>query len=159
MLDKPQSAMNDRTANHLDAQIANAGEQLEKLSTELHDIGEPASRALDRRLNALKVEYKALQRNYSEFQHRDHDGALALQKIHILLDHIEREESSLGHEASFLHQSNPSTMTLAVRAGSHLVDLYRQGKQHVIGNHHPLGASAFVNQSADEIKAINKHSG
>jgi hypothetical protein len=50
-------------------------------------------------------------------------------------------------------------MTLAVRAGSHLVDLYRQGKQHVIGNHHPLGASAFVNQSADEIKAKDKHSG
>lgn len=149
--------MNDRTANHLDAQIANAGEQLEKLSTELHDIGEPASRALDRRLNALKIEYKALQRNYGEFQHRDHDGALALQKIHILLDHIEREESSLGHEAHFLHQSNPSTMELAVRAGSHVIDLYRQGKQHIIGDRHPLGASVFVNQSADEIKAMDKH--
>jgi chromosome segregation ATPase len=159
MLDKPKTIMNDRTANHLDAQITSAGEQLEKLSAELHDIGEPASRALDRRLKALKVEYKALQRNYSEFQHRDHDGALALQKIHILLDHIEREESSLGHEANFLHQSNPSTMALAVRAGSRMVDLYRQGKQQLIGNHHPLGASAFVNQSADEIKAMNKHSG
>ena len=158
-MDKPKTVINDRTANHLDAQIANAGEQLEKLSTELHDIGEPASRALDRRLNALKIEYKALQRNYGEFQHRDHDGALALQKIHILLDHIEREESSLEHEANFLHQSNPSTMTLAVRAGSHLVDLYRQGKQHLIGDRHPLGASAFVNQSADEIKAKDKHSG
>jgi chromosome segregation ATPase len=150
--------MNNHTANHLDAQIAYAGEQLEKLSEELHDIGEPASRALERRLNALKVEYKALQRNYGEFQHRDHDGALALQKIHTLLDHIEREESSLGHEAHFLHQSNPSTMELAVRAGSHVVDLYRQGKQHIIGDRHPLGASVFVNQSAEEIKAMDKHS-
>jgi chromosome segregation ATPase len=148
--------MNHHTANHLDAQIAHAGEQLEKLSEELHDIGEPASRALERRLNALKVEYKALQRNYGEFQHRDHDGALALQKIHALLDHIEREESSLGHEANFLHQSNPSTMELAVRAGSHVIDLYRQGKQHIIGDRHPLGASVFVNQSAEQINGVEK---
>ncbi len=148
--------MNDHTANHLDAQIAYVGEQLEKLSEELHDIGEPASRALERRLNALKVEYKALQRNYGEFQHRDHDGALALQKIHTLLNHIEREESSLGHEADFLHQSNPSTMELAVRAGSQFVDLCRHGKQHLIGDRHPLGASAFVNQSGEEIRALEK---
>lgn len=151
--------MNDHTANCLDVQIAHAGEHLEKLNTELHDIGEPASRELNRRLNALKVEYRALQRNYSEFQHRDHDGALALQKIQTLLDHIEREESSLDHEANFLHQSNPSSMELAVRAGSHLVDLYRQGKQHLIGDRHPLGASAFVNQSGDKIRAMEKHSG
>jgi chromosome segregation ATPase len=151
--------MNDHTANHLDDQIARAGDQLDKLSDELQEIGEPASRELDRRLHALKVEYKALQRNYGEFQHRDHDGALALQKIHILLDHIEREESSLGHEASFLHQSNPSSMELAVRAGSQFVELCRQGKQHLIGDRHPLGASAFVNQSADEIHAMTKQRG
>ena len=151
--------MNHQTANHLDAQIAQIGEQLTKLSEELHEIGEPASRELVRRFRALQVEYKALQRNYSEFQHRDHNGALALQKINILLDHIEREESSLVHEANFLHQSNPSTMELAVRAGSHVIDLCRQGKQHLIGDRHPLGASAFVNQSADEIKAMEKRHG
>ncbi|MEN9535513.1 MAG: hypothetical protein RIR37_786 [Verrucomicrobiota bacterium] len=151
--------MNDHTANHLDDQIARAGDQLDKLSDELQEIGEPASRELDRRLHALKVEYKALQRNYGEFQHRDHDGALALQKIHILLDHIEREESSLGHEASFLHQSNPSSMELAVRAGSQIVALCRQGKQHLIGDRHPLGTSAFVNQSSDEIHAMAKQRG
>jgi hypothetical protein len=49
-------------------------------------------------------------------------------------------------------------MELAVRAGSHVIDLYRQGKQHIIGDRHPLGASVFVNQSADEIKAMDKHS-
>jgi len=159
MLEKPQIIMNHHTANHLDAQIAQVGEQLEKISEELHEIGEPASRSLDRRLKALKVEYKALQRNYDEFQNRDHDGALALQKIQVLLDHIAREESSLEHEANFLHQSNPSTMELAVRAGSHFVDFCRQGKQHLIGDRHPLGASVFVNQSADEIKAMGKHHG
>lgn len=150
---------NHHTDSQLASQIAQAGDLLEKLADEVQEIGPPASRSLERRLSALKVEYKALQRNYGEFQHRDHDGAQALEKIRILLDHIEREESSLGHEADFLHQSNPSTMALAVRAGSRMVDFYRQGKQQIIGDRHPLGASAFVNQSADQIKAMEKHSG
>jgi hypothetical protein len=47
-------------------------------------------------------------------------------------------------------------MELAVRAGSHVIDLYRQGKQHIIGDRHPLGASVFVNQSAEQINGVEK---
>jgi hypothetical protein len=38
-------------------------------------------------------------------------------------------------------------VTLAVEAGSHLVEVLRHGMKRMIGDHHPLGESVFVNHS------------
>ena len=128
--------------------------KLEVLEQELREIGQPAANGLYRRLEALKIESKALKRNLVETQHRQQSDHERLKKLETLLRHIEDEESAVESEADFLNQAAPSSMTLAVEAGSHMVDLYRRGLKRVLGNHHPLGSSVFVNQTHANLASV-----
>ena len=128
--------------------------KLEDLEQELREIGQPAANDLYRRLEALKIESKALKRNLAETQYRQQSDHERLKKLETLLRHIEDEESAVESEADFLNQAAPSSMTLAVEAGSHMVDLYRRGLKRVLGNHHPLGSSVFVNQTHANLASV-----
>lgn len=127
--------------------------KLQQLGQAIEEIGQPAAQELRRRLEALKIEGNALKRNFEESLARGEPDSVRMEKIETLLRHIEREESSVGHAADFLHQAAPSSVTLAVEAGAHLVDLYRRGVKRVIGDHHPLGASVFVNHSHENLES------
>ena len=128
--------------------------KLKDLEQELRQIGQPASNDLHRRLDALNIESKALKRNLLESQQHQQPDHDRLQKIESLLRHIEDEESAVESEANFLNQAAPSSMTLAVEAGAHMVDLYRWGMRRVLGDHHPLGASVFVNQTHANLASV-----
>ncbi|MEI6819824.1 MAG: hypothetical protein WCL19_09510 [Verrucomicrobiota bacterium] len=128
--------------------------KLEVLEQELQEIGQPAANGLYRRLEALKIESKALKRNLVETQYRQQSDHERLKKLETLLRHIEDEESAVESEADFLNQAAPSSITLAVEAGSHMVDLYRRGLKRVLGNHHPLGSSVFVNQTHANLVSV-----
>jgi hypothetical protein len=127
--------------------ILEAEAKLERLEQAVGEIGQPAGHELRRRLDNLRIEENALKRNFEESRRRGEPDSVRMEKIEVLLRHIEQEESSVGHEVDFLHQSAPSSVTLAVEAGSHLVDVFRHGMKRVIGNHLPLGESVFVNHS------------
>ncbi|MES2438849.1 MAG: hypothetical protein V4584_07275 [Verrucomicrobiota bacterium] len=125
--------------------------KLEALEQEIKEIGQPAAQELQRRLDALKIEDHALKRNFEESQRRGEPDSVRMAKIEALLRHIEREEESVEREAHFLHQAAPSSMALAVEAGAHMVDLVGRGMKRVIGSHHPLGESVFVNHTHDNL--------
>lgn len=127
--------------------ILEAEAKLERLEQAVAEIGQPAGHELRRRLDVLRIEENALKRNFEESRRRGEPDSVRMEKIEALLRHIEDEEFSVGHDADFLHQSAPSSVTLAVEAGSHLVDVLRHGMKRVIGDHHPLGESVFVNHS------------
>jgi hypothetical protein len=76
-----------------------------------------------------------------------------LAKVEALLRYMQREESSVEHEAHFLHQAAPSSVTIAAQAVSGMIDLYRRAIHRVLGDSHPLGQSVFVNQSTDDLAA------
>jgi hypothetical protein len=129
-------------------QVARAESKLQELEWEIEDIGQPAGHELLRRLDALKVEEHALQRNLSALLEADHaDDERRLEKIRALLDHIAREESSLKHDADFLNQSGHTTAEFAAQAGSVLVSLVLGAVKRLVGDRHPLGMSVFVNHS------------
>ncbi len=125
--------------------------KLENLALEIAEIGQPAGQELLRRLEALKVEDKALKRNFEESQRRGEPDSVRMEKIEALLAHIEREEESMKEDADFLHRAAPSSMTIAVEVGAQVVDLARRGMKKVIGDSHPLGSSAFVNHTHDNL--------
>jgi len=100
----------------LAAKILEAETKLEKLEQEIAEIGQPAGQELQRRLEVLKIEEKALKRNFEESQQRGEPDSVRMAKIEALLRHIEREEASVEHDADFLHQAAPSSMTFAVQA-------------------------------------------
>jgi len=131
----------------LAGKIAEAEARLDHLEQAIAEIGHPANYELKRRFAVLKIEGHALKRNFEESQNRGMPHDVRLEKIEALLHHIDREESSVAHEAGFLHQAAPSSMTFAIQTGAHLVDLARRGVKAVLGEHHPLGESAFVNHS------------
>jgi hypothetical protein len=133
------------------AKIAVVEEKLELLEKEVSEIGLPAGYELRRRLDALKVEEKALKRNFEESQLRGEPDSVRLEKIEALLRHIEEEEDAVEHEADFLHQSNPSSVILAAQAATRMVDLWRRGIKKVLGDHHPFGSSVFVNHSHEDL--------
>jgi hypothetical protein len=137
----------------LEGKILEAETKLAILEQAVKDIGQPAGHELQRRVDALKIENRALVRNFEESRNRGEPDSARLAKMDVLLRHIVAEEASVGEDADFLHQSVPSSMTFAVEAGAQIVDLYRKGLQHVIGNHHPLGASAFVNHSRENLES------
>jgi hypothetical protein len=121
--------------------------RLEQLEREIAEIGMPAGSELKRRLERIKIEERALRRNLGESLRRGESDGVRREKIDALLRHIEREEAAVGHEADFLHQSAPSSVSLVAEAGARVVDLYRQGVRKVLGGHHPLGESVFVNRT------------
>jgi hypothetical protein len=136
----------------LEGKILEAEARLATLEQAVNAIGQPAGYELRRRLNALRIESRALLRNFEESRSRGESDSTRLEKIDVLLHHIMAEEDSVSEEADFLDQSVPSSMTLAVEAGAQLVDLYRKGFKHVIGDHCPLGASAFVNHTRENLE-------
>ncbi len=133
--------------------IMEADARLAKLEKSIAEIGMPAAQDLRRRLNALRIEENALKRNFEESRQRGDSDGSKMEKIELLLHYIEREESSLEHATDFLHQAAPSSMILAVETGAHVVDFLGRKVRRVLGDHHPLGTSVFVNHSHDNLAA------
>jgi len=131
--------------------ILEAETKLEKLEQEIAEIGMPAGQELRRRLEILKIEDKALKRNFEESHLRGESDSVRMDRIEALLRHIESEEASVKDDADFLHRAAPSSMTVAVQTSARLVDLLSRGFKHVVGHHHPLGESVFVNHSHDNL--------
>lgn len=146
--------MNNDTENPtLAAKILEAETKLEHLAAEIDEIGQPAAQELLRRLEVLKIEESALKRNFAESLARNEPDSVRMQKIEVLLQHIEDEENSLRHDADFLNQANPSSMGVAVKAGASMVELASRGVKAVIGDSHPLGSSAFVNHTHKQLES------
>jgi hypothetical protein len=139
----------------LAAKIAEAEAKLEQLAVEVQEIGMPAASALRRRLYALQIEEKALQRNFEESIQRGEPDSVRLAKIEMLLSHIENEESSVAHDADFLNQAAPSSMWVVAETGAQVADLVARGVKAVVGDHRPLGSSVFVNHSHDDL--VDQH--
>jgi len=137
----------------LEEKIAIADAKLEKLEKNIQEIGLPAGQELLRRLELLKIEERALKRNFEESRLRGDPDSVRLEKIEALLHHIQDEEASVGEDADFLQQAAPSSMIVAVEACARMVDLYQKGLRRVLGDHHPLGSSVFVNHSHDNLKS------
>lgn len=135
----------------LATKILEAETKLENLEQEIAEIGQPAGHELRRRLAALKIEESALRRNFEESRLREEPDSVRMERIEALLRHIEREEASVEHDADFLHQAAPSSMTFTVQAGAQMADLLGRGLKRVLGDHHPLGESVFVNHSHDNL--------
>jgi chromosome segregation ATPase len=131
----------------LASQIASVEDKLQSLEWEIEEIGQPAAHELQHRLDSLKIEEKALKRNIEEALGMDDPGEARMAKIEALLAYIQREEASVEREAEFLHQSPPTSAEFAAQAGSRLVDLCLRALKRVVGDHHPLGMSVFVNHS------------
>lgn len=129
--------------------IAEAEATLQKLEWEIKEIGQPAAHELQHRLDALKIEERALQRNLTESLGMDHPGEARMAKIEALLTYIQNEESAVGQETEFLHQSPTTSAELAAKAGSRVVELCLRALRRILGEHHPLGMSVFVNHSPD----------
>lgn len=135
--------------------IAKTEEKLGTLEQEIAEIGQPAGNTLLRRLDALKVEENALQRNFAESQLEGKGDPHRREQMNALLHHIEREEASLQHEADFLHQAAPSSVSLVVETGARLLGIVDRGMKRVLKGSHPLGSSVFVNHSYDTL--VNRY--
>jgi septal ring factor EnvC (AmiA/AmiB activator) len=130
-------------------QVAEAEATLQKLEWEINEIGQPAAHELQRRLDALRIEQRALERNLAEALGMDEPGDARMAKIESLLAYIRREEAAVGRDTEFLHQAAPSSVEFAAQAGSRVVELCLRALKRVVGEHHPLGTSVFVNHSPD----------
>ena len=127
--------------------IAEAEERLQFLEEEIEDIGQPAGHELKRRLDALRIEEAALNRNLLEALDMDDPGDRRMEKIDALLEYIRREEDAVEREAGFLHQSAPTSAEVAAQTGAKLLTMCLRAIKRVVGDHHPLGMSVFVNHS------------
>lgn len=128
-------------------QIAQAEAKLQNLEWEIEEIGQPAAHELQRRLDALKIEEHALKRNMEEALGMEEPGDARMAKIEALLSYIQSEEAAVEREAEFLHQSPPTSAEIATQVGSRFMDLCLRALKRVVGDHHPLGSSVFVNHS------------
>ncbi len=142
---------NPEVTSLLTEKIAAVEAKLDHLEKEIAEIGMPAGYDLKKRFDALRIEENALKRNFEESLSRGEPDTVRLQKVEALLRHIEDEEASVEHEADFLHQSNPSSVILAAQAANRLVDLYQRAMKKVLGDHHPLGQSVFVNHTHENL--------
>lgn len=94
----------------VEAQIASVDAKLGRLEQRFQEIGGCAGTGLPRRLEMLKIEDRALNRNFKECQLRFGPDLSRLRKIQALLSHISLEEASVENEAELLHaRSNGST--------------------------------------------------
>jgi hypothetical protein len=84
----------------------------------------------------------------------DEPGDKRMEKIAALLHYIQREEASVEHDAAFLHQSGHTSAEFAAQAGSLLVDLCTRALKRVVGDHHPLGMSVFVNHNRENLESL-----
>lgn len=142
---------NSDTTTLIAEKISELELKLEALGQEIAEIGQPAANDLKKRFDALRIEEKALKRNFEESMSRGEPDEVRLAKVEALLRYMEREESSVEHEAHFLHQAAPSSVILAAQAVSGIIDLYRRAIDRVLGDTHPLGHSVFVNHSHDDL--------
>jgi hypothetical protein len=147
------NTIHPETPSLLEEKILEVEAKLEKLENEVAEIGQPAGQELRRRLDILKIEGKALARNFEESRNRGEPDSARLEKIEALLRHIEDEEFSVEHDADFLHQAAPSSVIVAVETGAHIADVVRSGFRRVVGNHHPLGESVFVNHTRANLES------
>lgn len=141
--------------SRLASKIAETETKLEHLAEEIAEIGQPAGAELQRRLDVLMIEERALKRNVEELLSAGESSEARLARIEALLRHVESEEASLEHEADFLHQGAPSSVVLVAEAGVRLVELCKRAIRRVIGDHHLLGSSVFVNHTHDELVAFH----
>lgn len=141
--------MNPENPKKLAEDIALTDEKLTELEREIQEIGEPAAHALRQRLEALKVEEHALQRNFTEALGTDQSKHDRMDKVETLLHHIEREEASMQHEADFLSLGAPSSVSLAAKGGARLYGIGSRGIKRFLGDH--LWHSPFVNRTHDGI--------
>ena len=138
---------NDGLADKIEA----TDTKLHELETELEAIGEPAYEALHDRLEAIKVEEHALQRNFAEIRQSEVPDEGRMRKVEALLHHIEAEEAELEHDADFLHNGAPSTLNLAYRIGSCFLNLGASGAKKILRGHHLLWQSPFVNTTGERL--------
>lgn len=135
----------------LAAKLEEAEVRIENLEVAIEEIGQPAGSELKRRVEALKVEKRALKRNLSEVQDGKGELDSRMAKIETLISHIEREESSVEHEAAFLHQGNPSSMVLAAEAGARVIGAVSRGVKKMAGEKPFEKSSVFVNHSHETL--------
>lgn len=146
--------MKTNDASHeseLAAKIEEAELKIESLETQIEEIGQPAASELKRRLEAIKVEERALKRNFAETRGGGESAQSKMAKVEALLRHIEREELSVEREAAFLHQGAPSTMVLAAEAGAKLIQAVGRGVKKVVGERPFEESSVFVNHSHETL--------
>lgn len=140
--------------SELTRKIALSEARLQRLGWEIEEIGQPAAHELQRRLDALRIEENALKRNLAELLDMEAPDSARMEKVEALLRHVQSEENSVLHDADFLHQSPPTSAEFAAKAGLGLVDLCLRGIKRVIGDHHPLGMSVFVNHSRENLQNL-----
>lgn len=140
--------------SELTREIALSEAKLQRLGWEIEEIGQPAAHDLRRRLDALRIEENALKRNLAELLGMEDPDSMRMKKLEALLLHIQSEENSVLRDADFLHQSPPTSAEFAAKAGIGLVDLCLRGIKRVIGDHHPLGMSVFVNHSRENLQNL-----
>ena len=103
-------------------QIEATDKKIQSLNEDLASIGELASHSLRHRLEAIKVEEHALQRNFAELRGNPELDQEKVRKVETLLHHIEAEEAALEHEAAFLNQGNRTTLEFVFQFGSRAYD-------------------------------------
>jgi hypothetical protein len=140
--------------SELARKIAESEVELQRLGWEIEEIGQPAAHELQRRLDVLRIEENALKRNLAELLNMEDPDSVRMEKLEALLLHIQSEENSVLHDADFLHQSPPTSAEFAAKAGIGLVDLCLRGIKRVIGDHHPLGMSVFVNHNCENLQSL-----
>lgn len=131
--------------------INDAELKLAELEEALLVVGHPADAKLQERLDALRIEEEALKRNYTDLLEHPHDEQERLKKVITLLEHIEREEASVQHEADFLAQSAPSSVILAATAASRVFDALGAAFNKYLKGKRPMGESVFVNHTHDDL--------
>ena len=134
--------------------IAASEFKLQQLAWGIEEIGQPAGHDLKRRLDALQIEEAALKRNLTEAPDMEDPGSEKMEKVEALLAYIQSEEASVEHDADFLHQSGHTTAEFAAQVGGRLVDLCMRALKRVVGDHHPLGTSVFVNHSRENLESL-----
>jgi hypothetical protein len=140
--------------SELARKIAESEVELQRLGWEIEEIGQPAAHELQRRLDVLRIEENALKRNLAELLNMEDPDSVRMEKLEALLLHIQSEENSVLHDADFLFQSPPTSAEFAAKAGMGLVDLCLRGIKRVIGDHHPLGMSVFVNHNCENLQSL-----
>lgn len=148
MTDATPTAMNAHP-DSVAEKIAYVEARLKVLEYRVARIGRPAGNRLFERLEALKVEDRALRRNFTEAQGKPDPERLA--RLEALIQHIEREELSVEHEAAFLADSPPSMVTTAAETGARVASVLVKGLHKALHGHHPFGTSIFVNHTHDNL--------
>ena len=133
------------------AGVARAEEKLQTLEAEIHEIGQPASANLQKRLDALRIEEAALKRNIGETFGGGSTDESRIARIEALLAHIENEESQIQQDADFLEQAAPTSPELVTRLGDRVVKFALGAIHRVIGDVHPMGSSVFVNHTHEAL--------